>query len=1196
MLSKIFLHIFLFCTLGFQAIGQYIFTNLQTKDGLSTNDVFCAYNDTDGFIWFGTSNGLNRYDGSGFKVFNGRHVKAKTVSTFSVHSIIENGNNKLWVGSNTGLYDFEKSSSTFTSIPFLNQSKSIINDVNVNNIQYDEQHRLWIFTSKGLYILKENKAYPVASFYPSADIFDNILVYTINSGDKIQQYGLWVFTLKGLCYIDFKNGATYTKQNNPLCIAMIEESQLYGMCIDEGQNLLFSSDDHPLARYNFITNEITDVSSWNLNIKNYGIYKDNKNRIWVSNYSGRLNVLDAHGKIKMLPDDSPENYKPFNNLFSSIKEDDDNNLWFTGPNGISKLRHTNYLENIISFPNYSIDSTYLNFEINNIYNKGDGKLWVCKDDGLFQWDSLTGTIKRFGISDTEVKQNRVFDIKLIEGEWWCSTGDGIKIFNPETEKFRKFQHYAKDYIINNISAIWIHQDRQGMIWFALWNNAVYKYNPISKTTVRVDVIRSTDISNPILTNSLCVLENTDGKIWFGNGDKGVIIFDTKKNVFTTPKFLNNQIVRQLIKDTQNNVWLATSGHGILKANSNGELLDSIGINDGLEAATHELSFDNNGVLWAGSNLGIFSIDIHTKLVSKLNINMGQPKNDPNGAMYLLDDKLYGSVLNKLAIVNLSKVENIYSQKPPLISGIRVFEKEIAFDISNPTIHLKHNENFFSIQFSSLYHNESSSVKYAYHLDGFDRKWIYCDRRQIASYTNVPNGKYTFSVKCTDANGKWFDKQTNVVIDVSPPVYKTWWFMFSILILMSVILWMLYQANQKRLQKQSIVKTINYFANSVYQHNSVDEICWDIARNCISQMNFEDCVVYLYDQNKDKFIQKAAFGPKNPNDNVIKDPLEIELGRGIVGTVAKTGKALLINDTSKDVRYVVDDAIRLSEITVPIMLDQKVIGIIDSEHFTKNFFTMDHLKALTTIAAISANKMAEVNAANKAKEHEIKMLEINKMLAESQLMALRAQMNPHFVFNCLNSIQECIVTEKYGEASKYLNKFSKLFRMVLNNSGKKLVTLDDEKVVLELYLELEAMRFEKSFEYKITVDEDLDPDEILIPSMLIQPYVENALWHWLMHKDGDRKLIIAFNRKNEEVFECIVEDNGIGRSKSYALKEGQRKAKRHESKGLTICLDRLNVLKSQGFHAEMEITDKVDEHMSPCGTKIRIELSTELTNL
>ena len=240
-------------------------------------------------------------------------------------------------------------------------------------------------------------------------------------------------------------------------------------------------------------------------------------------------------------------------------------------------------------------------------------------------------------------------------------------------------------------------------------------------------------------------------------------------------------------------------------------------------------------------------------------------------------------------------------------------------------------------------------------------------------------------------------------------------------------------------------------------------------------------------------------------------------------------------------------------------------------------------------------IAEAQAESYARENEIKLLEINKMLAESQLMALRAQMNPHFVFNCLNSIQECIVTQKYGEASKYLNKFSKLFRMVLNNSGKNLVSLQEEKEVLELYLELEQMRFEKSFSYELIVDEELEIEDTLIPSMLLQPYVENALWHGLMHKEGDRHLLIKFTRLNDETFQCTIQDNGIGRQRSYELKAQQSKAKRHESKGLKISKDRIEVLQKQGHHATLSIMDNYDSSGRAAGTEVIIEMSSYLKN-
>lgn len=1170
------------------ARGQYVFTNFQKQNGLSTNEVFCSFKDDEGFMWFGTSRGLNRYDGSGFKVYNWQNKN--TVTDITITSIAKKSNIEMWVGASNGLYIFNKQNGSFSSDVMTDTAGKTKNNTGVQKIITDAQKRHWVVTSNELFVIIKEKVTPASSVYPSFSISKNsILQHPATTIDNARK-GIWVGTTKELYFINFESGKTWSAENNPGQLALFQEKAFYAICPDDKGDIWFSSEKHSLARYNNSTNKIIDIQGWMPDIKNGGLFIDSKKRLWLNNYSGKIFVLDTNGKFIRLPDASPENYKPCNILLNSISEDNENNIWLTGLNGISKLKAGSYLHNIITLPNFTANNQYAHFQINDIADAGNGRLWVCKDDGLYLLDTETGNTKRYLITSEGGRPNRFFDVKSIKGEWWCGTGDGIKILNPVTGQFRSFAYYAKEHPVKNVSAYWIYEDKRGKIWFSVWNTAVFMFDPATKKTVRVEEIRSTNPSDPVLTNSLSILENSDGKIWFGNGYKGIKIFDPLTGKFTTPPMLNRQNVLQICRDSSNSTWLAVKGHGIIKTDMDGNPLDSVAIPE-----ISDMGFDKQGRLWVCGNEGIQFVNTVRKTVSKLAVDMGEPFHDLSGAIFFRNDKLYGSVQNKLAVINHREAGELTIAAPPLISGIRVFEKEMLYAVSNPLLNLRYNENFFSIEFSSVRHNEITSLQYAYMLKGFDKGWVHCGRRQIASYTNVPDGNYTFLVKCTGADGQWMDKETAVAIYIRPPFWKTWWFATGFLLLLAVLAWYLYRLSRSRKQKKYIDNTIDYFANSVYGQNSVTEICWDIARNCISQLHFEDCVVYLVDGGKNQLVQKAAYGPKNPKGQEIINPIEIEMGKGIVGTVAETGKPLSIKDTTKDERYIVDDERRLSELAVPILHDGKVIGVIDSENSKKNFFTEEHIKALNTIAAISANKIAEATAEAMAKENEIKVLEINKMLAESQLMALRAQMNPHFVFNCLNSIQECIVTQKYGEASKYLNKFSKLFRMVLNNSGKKLVTLAEEKEVLELYLELEQMRFEKGFEYAITIDEKLDADEVLIPSMLVQPYVENALWHGLMHKEGDRKLSIGFRLIKEEVFECVIDDNGIGRKRSFELKAGQSKAKRHESKGLAISKDRLDVLERQGYHASLQITDKQDQTGDATGTRITIELSTELTN-
>jgi putative methionine-R-sulfoxide reductase with GAF domain len=168
---------------------------------------------------------------------------------------------------------------------------------------------------------------------------------------------------------------------------------------------------------------------------------------------------------------------------------------------------------------------------------------------------------------------------------------------------------------------------------------------------------------------------------------------------------------------------------------------------------------------------------------------------------------------------------------------------------------------------------------------------------------------------------------------------------------------------------NINSIISYLAHSLNEAQTVDELVWDLAQKCISKLNFEDCIIYLFDKERQKLVQRAAFGPKNPKGKIISNPIEIALGKGIVGSVAMNGVAEMIGDTTRDNRYIIDDKRRFSELAVPIKYHDYVIGVIDSEHSQKDFFTTDHLHVLTVIASFTANKIREINQRERLKRAE-----------------------------------------------------------------------------------------------------------------------------------------------------------------------------------------------------------------------------------
>jgi sensor histidine kinase YesM len=224
-----------------------------------------------------------------------------------------------------------------------------------------------------------------------------------------------------------------------------------------------------------------------------------------------------------------------------------------------------------------------------------------------------------------------------------------------------------------------------------------------------------------------------------------------------------------------------------------------------------------------------------------------------------------------------------------------------------------------------------------------------------------------------------------------------------------------------------------------------------------------------------------------------------------------------------------------------------------------------------------------------KQH-IRQLESNfeQQLAEIQMMALRAQMNPHFIFNCLNSIQLYTTSNDAAKASDYLNRFSQLIRLVLENSRSERVTLANELEALRLYLEMEAMRFKDKLRFSIEVNTDLDTDLIEIPPLLLQPYVENAIWHGLMHKQDGGLVQVKVEPLQEDCLRITITDDGIGRAKATQLKS--LSATRHKSFGMKVTGERISLInRLYQTHTRVQVHDLTDAEGKAAGTEVVLEI-------
>jgi hypothetical protein len=229
--------------------------------------------------------------------------------------------------------------------------------------------------------------------------------------------------------------------------------------------------------------------------------------------------------------------------------------------------------------------------------------------------------------------------------------------------------------------------------------------------------------------------------------------------------------------------------------------------------------------------------------------------------------------------------------------------------------------------------------------------------------------------------------------------------------------------------------------------------------------------------------------------------------------------------------------------------------------------------------------------NEKLESRHKQAELQQHVTEVEMQALRAQMNPHFIFNCLSSINRFILkneTEAASNSSNYLTKFSRLIRMVLTNSKKSFISLEDELEMLCLYLDMEKLRFKDSFDYGIVFNNSIDAENVFVPPLLLQPFAENAIWHGLMHKEGQGHLKIELG-SNKKILNCTITDNGVGRNKAAKIKS--KSAVTQKSMGLQITTERLALLnKNTDEPTFFSIEDITDDEGKSAGTRVILKMN------
>jgi LytS/YehU family sensor histidine kinase len=373
---------------------------------------------------------------------------------------------------------------------------------------------------------------------------------------------------------------------------------------------------------------------------------------------------------------------------------------------------------------------------------------------------------------------------------------------------------------------------------------------------------------------------------------------------------------------------------------------------------------------------------------------------------------------------------------------------------------------------------------------------------------------------------------------------------------------------RNLSFEEVEEILIYFSGSILEKDNEEAVFWDLARNVIARLGFVDCVIYTVNHRAKKLVQRAAYGPKNPRQYDILKPIDIPLGSGITGFVATSGIAERIDDTQKDPRYIVDDEPRRSELTVPIMLKGKVIGVIDCEDHRQNFFTEQDLRIVKAVAAICAIKISHMETQRLVHQKEAKLLKARHEMAELKIKAIRAQMNPHFVFNALNAVQHFITINDKKNALRFLSAFGKLVRLYLKHLDDDTINLFQEIDIIDQYLKLQKLRYDGMFEYGIHFKEQ-ETEMIYVPALIVQLMIEEGVENLAKNKLAG-KLNIHIHVPDEKHVEITLDIAISGEGRAVAKLESKYA---NEVTNWSDHIRLLKKIKKYAIHTEKETNKK-----------------------
>jgi two-component system sensor histidine kinase ChiS len=826
---------------GFRANGQEIrFERLGVEHGLSDNNVYGIHQDSKGFMWFGTENGLNRYDGYAFTVFRPNPLDSVSVSTNTVGLIFEDRSGTMWVcGPGEGALDrFDRIRERFIHC--------LPND-DVSSRYEDAHGKLWFATLGGRLIRYDEATATFMHYSLANDALSSIcgnpddhdrtlfvgtahgvITFDQQKGTSTHLLGgpsgavtamignragsVWIGTREGLysfecstkicSHYPFGRQITRNPGDNDVQLLYEDREGLVWIGIAGAGMAMF---DPSARKYHYFPH-----AGYQAGWKNeQAICEDRSGDIWVITGGRGLQKFDRRtGSFSTYSNDPHDAHSLSSNLVNAIYKDKSGTLWIgTGGGGLSKIdpAQKSFHQFAVSTPAQKglTDNVVLGFAEDH-----SGMLWITTRDGLNKFDRSTRVFTHYrndpkhAGSTWEHSTGAILEDR--EGSLWVAAGGhGLDRLDPSRKQVRNFMHDpANPNSLGSNTVLSMCEDRAGGLWIGYADNRA----PLDRLDLHSGTFAHYRIncqdSNAFWgVWSWTIFEDTQGCIWICAGGGALNRFDRQTGLFLhywhepkNPSSLTLGSVRSIHEDAKGTMWVGTQA-GLNKFDRSTGTFVRYTVRDGLESDhIGAILHDDNGFLWMSTSSGISKFDPRTAKFRNYNEDDGvsirpwftQPGyRTRNGEMY------FGGISGFVRFHPDSIADNPYV--PPIVITRFLLSDSLAtLDTAvteKKAIDLSYDKNSFAFEFASLNYTNSAKNQYAYALEGFDKDWILCGTRRYASYTHLDPGTYVFAVKGSNNDGKWNEAGTSISIIIRPPYWQTWWyrsFLAAMIILVLVL--------------------------------------------------------------------------------------------------------------------------------------------------------------------------------------------------------------------------------------------------------------------------------------------------------------------------------------------------------------------------------------------------------------------------